>query len=107
MRLEGDGDQKQVVFITPTNGNAGDSFSFLFLNKAAGSDRPFYAKVALVYTDASQETFRLIPAKGTHEWTFYELDFTAAKDYNRIRVFLVYGAGSGTVWFDDVRLMLK
>jgi Zn-dependent metalloprotease len=107
MRLEGNGDQKQVIFITPKNGNAGDNLSFILLNKAAGSDRPFYTKVVLVYTDATQETFRLIPAKGTHEWALYEFNFTAAKNYNRIRVFLVYGAGSGTVWFDDVRLFLE
>jgi hypothetical protein len=107
MRLVGNGKQKQITFITPTSGNAGDHMTFSLWNMAEGSARPFYTKVVLVYTDASQETFRLIPAKGTHEWALYELDITAAKDYNRIRVFLVYGAGSGTVWFDDVSLLLE
>jgi probable HAF family extracellular repeat protein len=104
MRMVGNGDHKQVIFITSLNGNAGDDFSISLRNKADGSARPFYAKVVLVYTDTSEETFRLIPAKGTHDWAQYQLSFTAAKDYNRVRVFLVYGAGSGTVWFDDVSL---
>jgi hypothetical protein len=104
MRLEGNGEHKQVTFITPTSGNAGDDFTFSLWNRAESSDRPFYAKVVLVYTDATQETFRLIPAKRTHGWEQYQLDFTAAKNYNRIRVFLVYSHTSGTVWFDDVSL---
>jgi subtilisin len=104
MKMGGNGDHKQVSFITSISGNAGDDFALSLWNKADGSDRPFYAKVVLVYSDTSEETFRLIPAKGTHEWARYQLDFTAAKDYNRVRVFLVYGAGSGTVWFDDVSL---
>jgi hypothetical protein len=104
MKLQGNGEHKQIAFITPANGNSGDNFTFTVWNKANNSDRPFYAKVVLVYTDASQEIFRLIPTKGTHDWEQYQLDFSAAKDYNRIRVLLVYGAGNGEVWFDDVSL---
>jgi hypothetical protein len=102
--LEGNGDQKQVTFITPASGNSGDSFTLSLWNQANTSDRPFYAKAVLVYTDATQEIFRLIPEKGTHGWKYYALNFSAAKNYNRIRIFLVYGAGSGAVWFDDVSL---
>jgi hypothetical protein len=104
MKLQGNGEHKQITFISPANGNSGDNFTFTLWNKANNSDRPFYAKVVLVYTDASQEIFRLIPTKGTHDWEQYQLDFSAAKDYNRIRVLLVYGAGNGEVWFDDVSL---
>lgn len=104
MELQGNGTQKQVIFITPTSGSAGDNFTFSLWNRADNSERPFYTKTVLIYTDATEETFRLIPAKGTHDWARYQMDFTAAKDYNRIRVFLVYSYGSGTVWFDDVSL---
>jgi hypothetical protein len=104
MRLEGNGEHKQVTFITPTSGSAGDNFTFSLWNRAQDSDRPFYAKVVLVYTDATEETFRLVPTKRTHDWIQYQLDFSAAKNYNRVRVFLVYGHDSGTVWFDDVSL---
>jgi hypothetical protein len=103
--LGGNGDQKQVIFIKSVSGSGGDGFSFSLWNEADSSERPFYAKVVLVYTDASEETFRLIPAKGTHSWAPFQLDFSAAKDYNRIRVFLVYGYTGGTVWFDDVSLL--
>jgi hypothetical protein len=106
MELQGNGTQKQVIFITPISGSAGDSFTFSLWNRAANSERPFFTKTVLIYTDATEETFRLIPAKGTHDWARYQLDFTAAKDYNRVRVFLVYSYGSGTVWFDDVSLTM-
>jgi hypothetical protein len=107
MKLVGNGTQKQLYFATPLSGSAGDELNFLLLNRAEGSNRPFYTKVVLIYTDATQEIFRLIPTKGTHGWALYELDIIATKDYHRLRVFLVYGAGSGTVWFDDVRLLLE
>jgi hypothetical protein len=104
MKMVGNGDQKQLLFIIPKSGSAGDDFTFSLWNRAENSDRPFFAKVVLVYTDATQENFRLIPAKGTHGWVQYQLDFSAAKNFNRIRIFLVYGHTSGTVWFDDVSL---
>jgi hypothetical protein len=104
MKLVGNGIQKQLFFATLLSGSAGDDFTFSLWNRAEGSDRPFYAKVVLIYTDATQEIFRLIPAKGTHDWAQYQIDFTAAKDYNRVRVMMVYMHTSGTVWFDDISL---
>jgi bacillolysin len=105
-KMVGNGTVKQINYVGTVNGSAGDDLTFNLWNRTSGAAGPFFAKAVLVYTDSTQEIFKILPDKGTHGWQEYTLDFTAAKDYDRVRIFLLYGAGSGTVWFDDVSLTL-
>jgi hypothetical protein len=103
--MSSNGDVKQITYVGNSSGNAGDNLNFRLWNMTSNAGGPFFAKVVLVYIDSTQEMFKILPDKGTHDWQYYDLDFTAAKDYNRVKIFLVYGAGVGSVWFDEVSLV--
>jgi hypothetical protein len=102
--MMGNGTVKQITYVSALSGSAGDNFSFSLWNRADAAGGPFFAKIVLIYTDASQAFWKILPDKGTHGWQSYNVDFTAAKNYSRVRIFLLYGAGSGSVWLDDVSL---
>jgi hypothetical protein len=105
--LLGNGDTKQFRYVSITNGHAGDTLEFSFWVRSVNAANPFFAKLVLYNTaDASTQDVRIVPSQGSQGWTHYTSGaFTATGDYDRIRVYLLYGNNSGQVWYDDVSLM--
>lgn len=63
--------------------------------------------VQVSHTDGSKKNYRLGFSKRTHEWTWLEQAFAAAKPYDKVVVSLVYADQKGQAWFDDVSLSVR
>lgn len=92
------------------SGSAGDSFTLTGWSKAsypAAGDGPYCLQAEVFHTDGTKKTYRACFARKTHGWQYREVNFAAAKDYNKIVVSLLYDELTGEAWFDDVRLVAQ
>ncbi len=107
--IVGDGSLKQYRYVSAVSGSAGDTLEFSLWSRSQNASAPFFAKLVLYNTaDGSTQDVRIVPAQGSQSWTHYMTGiFTAAIDYDRVRVYLLYGDDSGLVWYDDISLLRR
>ena len=106
LRIEANGDSKSYTMPLAESGSAGDSFNFSYW--ARGQDigaGPFNVRVTLLHSDGSSEHHYLRPDVGSYNWAQKTMVFSAAEDYDRILVVIIYGKSQGTLWLDDLSLL--
>lgn len=98
---------KQVLNIS---GSVGDTFTLSGWSRAKNPSPkggPYCLQVRVFHTDGTKGRYRTCFAKRTHGWQYRERSFTAAKDYKKIVVLLLYQRQRGEAWFDDVQLVAR
>jgi hypothetical protein len=108
-RFEGDGTRKRLLTRVKQAGSAGDPFNISIYRKGASvpGAKGAYVKVQIFYLDGTSDIFRLDLDTGDMSvWEQFNLAFIAAKDYKRFNVDLFYKKASGTLWVDDIDLLL-
>lgn len=101
---------KTGFFITPVAPIVpGSKYIFSYWAKATGDPGGVSQGIA-VYNDADDnflDSASPAPiASGTTDWTRYSVNMIAPLDASYVQLFLVTYANSGTVWFDDVAIIL-
>lgn len=90
-----------------------DYFGFMVSSKADNVPvgAVYRAKVSIFYNkDHSSENYEIAFSGGTHDWehgaVYFPSTITSTHElFSSLKIVLEYNAPSGTVWFDDVRLI--
>ena len=107
IRLGAGGRANRLVQDVAEGGFAGDRFRLCLADKASsvGGTGRYRALIRFAHTDGTKRVKRLDLPEGDHDWTRQVLEVVATKDYESVRVKLVFGKSEGTVWLDEVMLL--
>lgn len=108
LKLIGDGTTKRLKQVIAASGIAGEVLTLRGWSAASGvpsTPGSYQIKVILSNVSGGKSVYKINLPVGSQGWTEYALTFAAAEDFWQVKVVLVYGKGSGTVWFDYVRLV--
>jgi len=109
VHFDGDGSNKRLLQRVRKAGSAGDPISISIWRKGASVPGAggAYVKVEIFYTDGTSDIIRMdLDTGNLAVWEEFTTDFTAAKDYKRFNVDLFYKKNSGTMWLDDINLLV-
>jgi hypothetical protein len=104
----GNGTGKKLMQTIMLSGLSGDDFVLSFDTRGedvAGSGA-YIVKVKVFYSGGDAKTFKKkVTDTGDFVWTPYTLNFSPTRNYNKIIVTIQFSK-RGTVWFDDVKLLM-
>ena len=101
----------QAVYATqhlPLAGAAGRSYLLSGWNRTLGTSAqkgPVYLVAALRNLDGTTSYVTVSFARGPHGWAYGEATFAATKAFQQVDLYARVDDQTGTVWFDDLRLV--
>lgn len=105
----GDGSNKRLLRRVKHNGSAGDAIMISVIRKGLGvpDAAGAYIKVEIFYTDGTSDIKRVdLDTGDLSVWEVISQGFTATKDYKRFNLDLFYKKSFGTMWLDNISLLV-
>jgi hypothetical protein len=110
-KMTGSPANKYIKQVLHPGGSAGDVLVLRGRSRASGPLKdggPYRLEAKFFFEDGTKKTYKVgFPKKSHKSWKKKEKTITARKDYTKIILTVRYARQAGTVWFDDVELLLQ
>ena len=109
-KLTGNGVEKRIMYHYRPDGLAGDSFDLRIWRTGVNTSGAGYVvlDIFVIHQDLSTDHIVFnIQSGDMSQWEEFLINFTASEDYQLIVVSVVYKKSGGTLWIDDISLILR